>query len=623
MKKVKATTIKMYHRTIALLLLILTAFSSASCNTASKAENGDSQMIEQTEEEKKYSVRSAMPEDKVSEIKSRYDIKMVPRYHVFPAGEYSFKNGGLKLETYGMYGEACIIHAKESSFDVYWENIGGFEFRYRQAPPLVYYNQKFYELGEAVEKNIIYNGDLEIIHKEYKDKNYNPFYKWYLKYSVDSQFYGKSVYVTVQPPYNDKEYTVDDFAEIGCVAVEETTSFDFKTNPNRIGRKWQLHLGKESKEWAVQAIEMLYEREDVFLVQADHYNSFAIVPNDTEYSQGKQTELLKISMPSAWDIQSYATGIKVGIIDSGIEILPELEPNLNVLLSRSFDSDDSDPFSDTYGQGHGTKVASLIGAKSNNATGMAGICWDVQMVSLKVGLEGSQITEAVRYATENNIKVINCSMGRLGEKGFDLDEYKAISNFPGLFVCIAGNDGVDIDTVPYYPASYDLPNIIVVGASSTSSGKKWSLSSYGANTVDLFAPGQNIRVLTNTGSYEDSSGTSFAAPIVTGVVALMIAKYPDRTRYWIKDKLLDSVDVDTDAAFNFVGKCATGGHLNAYKALCPHDNPTEYSQETATMHFITCGCGYQGYMPHIYDTMGEKASSAEPLCLLQMRSIHS
>ncbi|MBP3370159.1 MAG: S8 family serine peptidase [Clostridia bacterium] len=370
-----------------------------------------------------------------------------------------------------------------------------------------------------------------------------------------------------------------------------------------------MHLGKESKEWAIQAIEMLYEREDVFYATVDAYNSFGIVPNDTEYSQGNQTEFLKISMPSAWDIQRYAANVTVGIIDSGIEMLPELDPNLNVSLSRSFDPNDNDPFSDTYGDGHGTKVASLIGAKSNNSTGMAGICWEVQMVSLKVGVQVDEITEAVKYAKENNIRVINCSMGR--PNYLDENEKAAIESFPGLFICIAGNDGTDNDAVPYYPASYDLPNIIVVGASSTLKGKKWSHSNYGANTVDLFAPGQNIRVLTNAGSYENSSGTSFAAPIVTGVVALMIANNPGKSREWIKDKLFDSVDVDADAVFNFVGKCATGGHLNAYKALCPHDSPEDYEQATPTNHWITCECGYQGYMLHRYDTIGESVSSNE------------
>jgi hypothetical protein len=187
-------------------------------------------------------------------------------------------------------------------------------------------------------------------------------------------------------------------------------------------------------------------------------------------------------------------------------------------------------------------------------------------------------------------------MGRPGEEGFDWDEYNAIASFPGLFVCISGNHEADIDTVPYYPASYNLPNIIVVGGSNIQD-KKYSLSSVGSNSVDLFAPAFEVRTLSNAGSYVDSSGTSFAAPIVTGVVALMIAKYPDQDRYWIKNKLLESVTkVDL-----FSDKCVSGGRLNAYRALCPHDNPEEYDSYSTEEHFITCECGYEGYMPHVYD----------------------
>ena len=616
MKEVKKTTptIKMRHRAVALLLLIIIAFSSASCNFADEpkvSDNDASQVIATTDEntekvteEKKYSERSEIPEEKIKEIKKQFDRQIVPEHYVFPAGTYSFESGRLELQTHGMYGEACAVYVKRDSRGVYWEWIGGFEFRYTDTPPYIYCDHKFYELGEALEKNIIYNGDLEIIYESYKNANYDICYKQYVTPTMDSMFYGKAVYVTVQPQYNDKEYTVEDFADIGCVAVEEATREDLEKEPNKICKRWLVHLDRQSKEWVIEAFKILYERDDVFLVQTDSYNEYGVIPNDVDYA--KQTELTRIDMHGAWDIQRYAANITVGIIDSGIEMLPELEPNINVELSRSFDPEDSAPFNDTYGDGHGTKVASLIGAKTNNSTGMAGICWEVQMVSLKVGTGKSEIIEAINYATANNISVINCSMGRTGADQYDQLEKDAIENFPGLFICIAGNHSSDIDTVPYYPASYDLSNIIVVGAYNTQD-QMTTFSNYGSNSVDLFAPGQSLYVLNNVGVYVDSQGTSFAAPIVTGVVALMLAKYPNFSRGWIKEKLLDSVKSKTSLS----GKCVSEGLLQAHRTLCPHDSPEDYEQATPTNHWITCECGYQGYMLHRYDTIGESVSSNE------------
>ena len=448
MKNVKKATktINMRHRTVALLLLILIAFSVVSCNVEGESEiteNNASQVIEQTQgkpekatEEKKYSKRSEIPEEKIEEIKKYYDLKVVPKYFINPSGTYDFAGNDLELQTHGMFGEACAIYAKMGSRTVHWEYIGGFEFRYTDSPPLIYYNQEFFELGEALEKKIIYNGDLEIIYESYKKENYNICYKQYVEPSLDWTFYSKAVYVTVQPQYNDKVYTVEDFADIRCVAIEEATSKwdDFENNPNRICKRWLIHLDRQSKEWVIEVFKILYEREDVFLVETDSYNEFAASPNDTEYVEGNQWAINHIKMPQAWDIQNDASTVRVGIIDSGVALIDELYYNLklhiNPYLSKSFVSGSEDPFTDTYGNGgHGTKVASIIGSTSNNATGMVGICWDVQLVSLRIDAHTSEFIEALDYAAENDIFVVNYSVG--ADKTFDRGEYEAIKRFPG------------------------------------------------------------------------------------------------------------------------------------------------------------------------------------------------
>ena len=604
----------MRYRTVALLLLILIAFSVVSCNEGGESEiteNNASQVIEQTQgktekatEEKKYSKRSEIPEEKIEEIKKYYDLKVVPKYFINPSGTYDFAGNDLELQTHGMFGEACAIYAKKDSRTVHWEYIGGFEFRYTDSPPLIYYNQEFFELGEALEKKIIYNGDLEIIYESYKKENYNICYKQYVEPSLDWTFYGKAVYVIVQPQYNDKVYTVEDFADIGCVAIEEATSKwdDFENNPNRICKRWLIHLDRQSKEWVIEVFKILYEREDVFLVQTDSYNEFAASPNDTEYVEGNQWAINHIKMPQAWDIQNDASTVRVGIIDSGVALIDELYYNLklhiNPYLSKSFVSGSEDPFTDTYGNGgHGTKVASIIGSTSNNATGMVGICWDVQLVSLRIDAHTSEFIEALDYAAENDIFVVNYSVG--ADKEFDYDEYKAIERFPGLVVCCAGNHKSDNDSVPYYPESYNLDNIIVVGASD-SQGKRWKDSNYGATTVDLFAPGSMINVMTKDGTYMTVSATSYAAPMVTGVIALMKARYPNKSREWIKEKLLESVTIKSG---NYLkDKCVTEGVLNAHRALCEHSSSNiQYTQTATGQHIMTCNaCGYKETAVHRY-----------------------
>jgi PKD repeat protein len=167
-------------------------------------------------------------------------------------------------------------------------------------------------------------------------------------------------------------------------------------------------------------------------------------------------------------------------------------------------------------------------------------------------------------------KVINASWGGPDNSAALLT---AISNARAagiIFVTAAGNDAENLDNVPSYPASYNLDNIVVVGASTRSDTIDTSYSNYGANSVDLFAPGSGIYSTYDTydGAYTTMSGTSMAAPHVTGVVALMGARFSNLTYNQIISRLLASVDVIP----SMTGKCKSGGRVNLAKALGP--NPT-------------------------------------------------
>ena len=166
-----------------------------------------------------------------------------------------------------------------------------------------------------------------------------------------------------------------------------------------------------------------------------------------------------------------------------------------------------------------------------------------------------------------NVRVINASWGGSGYSGELRAEIAAAGQADILFVAAAGNGdvlgrGIDIDETPFYPASYDLDNIVSVAASDQND-KLARFSNYGATSVDLAAPGVGIVSTEPGASYASRNGTSMAAPHVTGTAALLWSKVPYATAAEVRQAMLQSVDVKAD----FQGDLATGGRLNAYSAL--------------------------------------------------------
>ncbi len=250
---------------------------------------------------------------------------------------------------------------------------------------------------------------------------------------------------------------------------------------------------------------------------------------------------------------------------------------------------------------------------------MSGVCWDVQLVSLKVLDTGngtdSAIANAINYAQEKGIKILNMSMG-VYHNHENIE--KAISNYDGLLVCSAGNDSCNIDAnmvYKYYPSSYTFTNIISVGASTSSDTKK-STSSYGATSVDIFAPGENILstypiALCRAGTcgYDHSAegafsegyhyfqNTSAATPFVAGVATLILSKDPYYSTTFLRQRIHGYVDKIDE----FEGLCAWGGRLNAYRSVhITHSYDDSCSQYDSSNHKIYCVCGEYKLQSHTY-----------------------
>lgn len=307
-----------------------------------------------------------------------------------------------------------------------------------------------------------------------------------------------------------------------------------------------------------------------------------------------------IDTPEAWDTTTGSQNTVVAVIDEGVDVNhPDLRDNIwrnpgevagnNIDDDRNgyvddvngwdFANDDAsvyDPVIDPItgnitGDEHGTHVAGTIAAQGNNSAGVSGVNWDAQIMSLKfLGADGGSTIdaiEAINYAVNKGVKISNNSWGG---GGYSQALYDAIKNGDAtghLFVAAAGNGGADgvgddNDTTVSYPANYNLPNIISVAATNNRDILA-SFSNFGATNVDLAAPGVDIVSTYPEGGYGYMSGTSMAAPHVTGVAALLKSQNPALDDAQMRSRILGAVDKND----SLQGKVATGGRLNAAAAL--------------------------------------------------------
>jgi subtilisin family serine protease len=238
-----------------------------------------------------------------------------------------------------------------------------------------------------------------------------------------------------------------------------------------------------------------------------------------------------------------------------------------------FDKNDNTTF-DGIDDDHGTHVSGTIGAKGGNGKGVAGVNWNVTIISAKfLGTRGGTTANAIKaidYLTDLktrdglNMVASNNSWGGGGYSQALYDAIERANTANILFIAAAGNDGINIDASPSYPAAYANANVISVAAIDKNGGLA-SFSNYGKISVDLGAPGVGIysTLPARSGksfasSYGSYSGTSMATPHVTGAAALYASTHVGATAAQIKSAILNSV-ISTSSLNN---KTATGGRLN-------------------------------------------------------------
>jgi subtilisin family serine protease len=345
-----------------------------------------------------------------------------------------------------------------------------------------------------------------------------------------------------------------------------------------------------------EVADRLDDSDVITYVEPNYVVSATRMPNDPAFArlwglhntgQLDGTPGADISAVSAWDVITDGD-VKVAVVDTGIDYRhTDLDENVWTNPGETVDhvdndgngyvddihgidlaNGDSDPLDDSS---HGTHVAGIIGAEGNNGVGTVGVSWKVKLMALKFldnNGEGNtaDAAAAIDYAVAAGAKVINASWGG---PAFSQTLYQAVKRAGDqgvLFVAAAGNSTANADVSPDYPAAFDLPNVISVAASDPADELLY-FSNYGKKSVDLAAPGEEIystvAVRGGVSGYGTYSGTSMAAPYVSGTAALYESRYPGSSVQTVRNAILSSVDLVPA----FANKTVTGGRLDVARAL--------------------------------------------------------
>ncbi|MCX7797633.1 MAG: S8 family peptidase [Melioribacter sp.] len=329
--------------------------------------------------------------------------------------------------------------------------------------------------------------------------------------------------------------------------------------------------------------------KDIEWAEPKFIRKVTYIPNDSIYLAGTQINLTQINAAKAWDITKGDSNIVIGIVDTGVDWKhPDLSANiyrdkngnivgydfggLNGIPDNDPSEDKAPPLSSTgY---HGTHVAGIAAAVTNNLIGVASIGYNCSIMPVKVSRNDKRQSngdpyiyygfEGIKYAAEHGAKVINCSWGGYGYSRYEQEIIDYATSLGALIVAAAGNEN---RKMPFYPASYN--GVLSVGWIDIDGNTKASNSNYGY-TLDVMAPGTSIISTWPTISgrkYRQISGSSMASPLVAGLAALVFSKNPEYSPLQVAEKIRVTCDdiysFNSDTLKYLLGR----GRINAYKAV--------------------------------------------------------
>lgn len=401
-----------------------------------------------------------------------------------------------------------------------------------------------------------------------------------------------------------------------------------------------LVVTRASVETQKSAIEVLSSNPLVEYVEPNLIYRAIRTPDDLDFSKqwGLKNPQIKngvdIDAEHAWDIETGSDQIIVAIIDSGIDYNNENIKN-NVWINKAeasgkpgVDDDNNGYVDDIYGinavggsvnplddNGHGSHCAGTIGGTGNDGKGITGVNWKVKMMGLKfLAADGAGTLEAavkaIDYAIKMGAKVMSNSWGSYTSSQA-LQEAILRSHKAGvIFIAAAGNDGTNNDEKPMFPASHDFPNVISVAANDNN-GSFAGFSNWGKKSVHIGAPGVGIYGIWKGGETKSPSGTSMAAPFVSGVAALVLAHEPNITNIEIKERLLRTAR----PLASFRGQVTSGGMINAFNALKNFQPPPDANDPANWQSIPLAISSAHPYLPKTKETYEVKIPGAKEISL--------
>lgn len=311
---------------------------------------------------------------------------------------------------------------------------------------------------------------------------------------------------------------------------------------------------------SVDSLLSRFQRDErVEYVEPDYARrALAVYPNDSLF--GQQWALARLKLPQAWEATLGSREMVVAVVDSGVDAGHE---DLAGRLLPGYDFVNDDAFPED-GVGHGTFVAGIIGALTDNGIGMAGVAWEVTLLPVQVldsngyGYD-SDIAAGIIFAADQGARVINLSLGG-AEYSQTLAEAVAYAEGKGVVVvAAAGNDGGPV----IYPAA--IPEVVAVGAIQQD-GSVWVKSNRGAG-LDVVAPGIGVHGLRLGGGTALGSGTSYAAGYVSGITALLRSRETWLAPEQVRQRLQTGT---TDVGAAGWDEISGHGEVDAWKVLSYH-----------------------------------------------------
>lgn len=337
----------------------------------------------------------------------------------------------------------------------------------------------------------------------------------------------------------------------------------FYTSSNEILQSiYRISLADSTQ--SLQFVGELKNRADIEYIEPVPIFKLIYIPNDPSYSS--QYHLGKLKAPEAWDITKGNASITVAIVDDAVEINhPDLAAN--VVPGWDMVDSDNDPSPSSTSYSHGTHVAGIVGAVSDNGIGIASIGLNkAKIMGIRASNSPGYIThgfEGVTWAATHGAKIINMSWGGAGYSLTGQQVMNDAANLGAILVAAAGNSSTNS---LHYPSAY---NNVVAVASTTSTDALSSFSNYGS-WVDICAPGSSIYSTVPFGSYATYSGTSMASPLTAGALAFIWSGKPTLNANQIIDIMKNTADNIDAQNSGFVGQLGSG-RINLLRAVTCSD----------------------------------------------------